>query len=97
MFGPNQQGVKHFACPLLFAACSLRALFAAMAIVPVTYPVPATLVAVYTPVIRIGPARHNYVYRLHFPSGVYLCDRGSEWARYGNRLFLFRNTLGPGP
>ena len=63
----------------------------------VAFPVPATLVQIFHPVIRIGLARHSYVYRLHFLSGVYLCDRGSEWARYGNRLFLFRNTLGPGP
>ena len=56
-----------------------------------------TLVQVFHPVIRIGPVRHNYVYRLHFPSGVYQCDRGSEWGRCGERLFLFRNTHGPGP
>ena len=65
------------------------------AIVPV--PVPATLVQVYHPTIRIGAARHNYVYRLHFDSGVYQCERGSEWGPFGYRLFLFRNPTGPGP
>ena len=91
MLGPNQQGVKPFACPLLFAA---------MAIVTAGYPViamNAAIVAVHTPVIRIGPPRHNYVYRLHFHSGVYRCDRGNEWALMGDRLFLFRNPDGPGP
>ena len=63
----------------------------------VAVPVPATLVQIFHPVIRIGPVRHNYVYRLHFASGVYLCDRGSDYGRFGDRLFLFRNTLGPGP
>ena len=61
------------------------------------YPVPSTLVAVFHPTIRIGPVRHNYVYRLHFPSGVYRCDRRSEWGYVGDRLFLFRNPYGPGP
>ena len=56
-----------------------------------------TLVQIFHPVIRIGPVRHNYVYRLQFPSGVYLCDKGSDYGRFGDRLFLFRNTLGPGP
>ena len=63
-----------------------------MAIVPVTNPVPATVAgtgAVYPRVIRIGPARNNYVYRLHFVSGVYRCDRGSDWALGRDRLFLF--------
>ena len=62
-------------------------------------PVPGALVAVHHPTIRIGPARHNYVYRLHFPSGVYRCDRCSEWGgQAGDRLFLFRNAAaGPGP
>ena len=41
------------------------------AIVPI--PAPATLVQIYHPTIRIGPARHNYVCRLHFASGVYQC------------------------
>ena len=56
------------------------------------------VVAVNPPTIRIGPERHNYVYRLHFPSGVYRCDRCSEWGQAGDRLFLFRNAAaGPGP
>ena len=61
------------------------------------YPVPSTLVAVFHPTIRIGPVRHNYVYRLHFASGVYRCDRCSEWGLADDRLFLFRNASGPGP
>ena len=67
-----------------------------MALVPVA--VPGTLVAVYHPTIRIGPEHHSYVYRLHFPSGVYRCDRCSEWGgQAGDRLFLFQNAAGPGP
>ena len=85
--------VPYFPVPTVGTLCAMDP--NAGAIVPV--PVPATLVQIYHPTIRIGPARHNYVYGLRFNSGVYLCDRGSEWARYGNRLFLFRNTLGPGP
>ena len=60
-------------------------------------PVPGTLVAVLHPTIRIGPARNNYVYHLHFASGVYQCERDSEWGVVGDRLFLFRNAAGPGP
>ena len=85
------------ACPLLFAACSLRVLFAAMAIVPATYPVPATLVNWYPPVMRIGPVRHNYKYQLHFVSGVYRCERCNDWGVMGDRLFLFMNPERPGP
>ena len=47
--------------------------------------------------IRIGPERHGYVYMLHFPSGVYRCERGSDWANSGDRLFLYRTTGGPRP
>ena len=66
------------------------------AIVPV--PVPGTLVQVYHPTIRIGPERHNFVYHLHFASGVYRCDRCSDWGVVGvHRLFLFKNPTGPGP
>ena len=86
----------YFAVPTVGTICSIAAMDPnAGAIVLV--PAPATLVQIYHPTIRIGPARHNYVYGLRFASGVYLCDRGSDWARYGNRLFLFRNTLGPAP
>ena len=46
----------------------------------------------FPPEIRIGPERHGYVYTLHFPSGVYLCERGSEWANAGDRLFLYKDT-----
>ena len=60
-------------------------------------PVPGALVAVFHPTIRIGPVRHNYIYQLHFPSGVYRCERCSEWGLAGDRLFLFRNASGPGP
>jgi hypothetical protein len=49
------------------------------------------------PVIQIGPARYNYVYRQQFASGVYRCDTYSEWGRVGDRLFLFKNPDGPGP
>ena len=124
MFGPNQQGVKHFACPafrspLLFVPWIHT-------LVPLMGPTPkqkaaarevdrmmnyeeinespedrlgeTTLVQIFHPVIGIGPARHNYVYRLHFASsGVYRCDRCSEWGLAGDRLFLFRNAAGPGP
>ena len=44
--------------------------------------------------IRIGPERHGYVYTLHFPSGVYRCQRGSDWANDGDRLFLCKETSG---
>ena len=47
--------------------------------------------------IRIGPERHGYEYMLHFPSGVYRCERGSDWANFGDRLFLYRTTGGPRP
>ena len=60
-------------------------------------PVPSTIVAVFHPTIRIGPERHNYVYQLHFASGVYRCERCSDWGLAGDRLFLFRNPSGPGP
>ena len=46
----------------------------------------------FPPEIRIGPERSGYVYTLHFPSGVYLCERGSEWANAGDRLFLCKDT-----
>ena len=85
--------VPYFPVPTVGILCAMDP--NAGAIVPV--PVPAALVQIYHPVIRTRPARHNYVYGLHFASGVYLCDRGSEWARYGHRMFLFRNTLGTGP
>ena len=49
----------------------------------------------FPPKIRIGPERHGYVYTLRFPSGVYLCERGSEWAHTGNRLFLHKDTISP--
>ena len=49
VFGPNQQGVTHFARPILFAVLSLEVLSAAMAMVPITNPVPAARVAVYPP------------------------------------------------
>ena len=38
------------------------------------------------PVIRVGPARHGFAYRLHFVSGVYRCDRRSYWGRLGDRV-----------
>ena len=61
-------------------------------------PAPGTLVAVLHPTIRIGLARHNYVYHLHFASGVYQCERCSEWGVVGvHRFFLFKNAAGPGP
>ena len=47
--------------------------------------------------IRIGPERHGYVYMQNFPSGVYRCERGSDWANFGDRLFLYRTTSGPRP
>ena len=75
---------------------SLGVLFAAMAIVPVTNPVPATLVAVYPRVIRIGPARHNYVYMLHFVSGVYRCDKGSQWAPWAIGCSCSGTQMGQG-
>ena len=45
--------------------------------------------------IRIGPESHGYVYTLHFPSGVYRCERGSDWAKAGDRLFLYKETFSP--
>ena len=64
-------------------------------------PAPSAVLALaapgFHPVIRIGPVRHNYVYRLHFPSGVYRCDTYSQWGRVGDRLFLFKNPDGPVP
>ena len=68
-----------------------------MAIVPATYPVPSSIVNMYPPVMRIGPVRHNYVYQLHFVSGVYWCERCSDWGVMGDRLFLFMNPERPGP
>ena len=47
--------------------------------------------------IRIGPERHGYVYRLRYSSGVYQCERGSDWANVGDRLFLYRTPGGPRP
>ena len=66
-----------------------------MALLPV--PNVAGLGAVFHPTIRIGPVRHNYIYQLHFPSGVYRCERCSEWGLAGDRLFLFRNASGLRP
>ena len=43
--------------------------------------------------IRIGPERHGYVCMLHFPSGVYRCERGSDYANAGDRLFLYKETF----
>ena len=45
--------------------------------------------------IRIGPESHGYVYTLHFPSGVYRCERGSDDANAGDRLFLYKDTISP--
>ena len=59
-------------------------------------PVETRIVEVSFPLkLRIGPARHRYVYTLHFPSGVYRCDRGSDWANNGDRLFLYKETFSP--
>ena len=69
----------------------------ALSLLPVPNVAGLGVVAVHPPTIRIGPERHNYVYRLHFPSGVYRCDRCSEWGQAGDRLFLFQNAAGPGP
>ena len=70
----------------------------ALALAVIPQPVPATIVAVHPETIRIGPERNGYVYRLLFrASGVYRCDRRSEWGAVGERLFLFMNTEGPGP
>ena len=45
--------------------------------------------------IRIGEERFGYVYTLHFPSGVYRCERGSDYANAGDRLFLYKETFSP--
>ena len=97
---PQQVVIAQWACSGLGAREGWSSAMAldpnAGAIVPV--PVPATLVQVYHPTIRIGPPRHNYVYRLHFASGVYQCERCNEWGVVGvHRLFLFMNAAGPGP
>ena len=99
MFGPNQQGVKHlFRVPRLFVQVEqVGAMAFPVPTGPIVPAVPATVVGVFHPVIRIGPERHSYVYRLHSNSGWYLCDRRSEWGSVGDRLFLFMNPEGPGP
>ena len=53
-----------------------------------------TLVQIFHPVIRIGKKRGGKVYRLQFPSGVYLCQ---NYCHFGERLFFFRKRNGPGP
>ena len=54
----------------------------------------------FHPVIRIGKKRGGKVYRLQFPSGVYLREYPLlrvPGVTLGERLFLFRNRNGPGP
>ena len=45
--------------------------------------------------IRIGPESHGYVCTFNFPLGVYRCERGSDWAKVGDRLFLYKETISP--
>ena len=54
---------------------------------------PDTTLAVFGHRLRIGPARHGYVYTLLHPGvypGLWKCDRGSDWARPSEVLFLFQ-------
>ena len=63
-----------------------------------------TPVQIFHPVIRIDSEEEEeaesseeeggQVYRLQFPSGVYLRD---NYCHFGERLFLFRMRNGPGP
>ena len=94
---PPRVVIAQWACSGLGARV---AKFGAMALA--LLPVPGALVAVFHPTIRIGPVRHNYIYHLHSPGGVYRCERCSEWGLAGDRLFLFRQRIkasesGPGP
>ena len=41
---------------------------------------------------RIGPASHGYVYSLVRP-GLWKCERGSDWSRAGEVLFLFEKDV----
>ena len=62
----------------------------AMSIVAQT---PDTTPAVFAQRLRIGPARHGYVHALLHPGvclGIWKCDRGSDWARPSEVLFLFQ-------
>ena len=96
VFGRNQVGVKlFFRVPQLFVQVE-QPLGAMACLEPTGLEVPPDFpVAVFHPVIRIGPYKHHPVYKLQFPSGVNRCDKQSEWDHVGDRLFLFRNQSGP--
>ena len=52
----------------------------------------------FWPKIRIGPAHNHYVYDLRFGSGVYCCERCSQWCDDAH-LAVFRtqeNAVSPG-
>ena len=47
--------------------------------------------------IRIGPARHNYVYHLHNASPLYLRDRSSDWGSINDRPWLLHGESSGSP
>ena len=45
--------------------------------------------------LRIGPERHHYNYTLHQSDPpIYVCEKGSEWAASGEKLFLLKAASG---